>query len=149
MDLLRGLLAAGWIDLTPNEHPVPFLTPAGGEVMRAKGAVRFALPAQREARARKRTPADRAAAGAPPPSLEGLDAATRERFERLRAHRAKVARSRGVPAYVVAFDRTLLEMAAREPRSHAELREVFGMGPARVEQYGDGFLEVMRATSSG
>jgi superfamily II DNA helicase RecQ len=48
-----------------------------------------------------------------------------------------------VPAYVVAMDRTLLEMASRSPRSHAELLDVFGMGPARVEQYGDGFLQVL------
>jgi superfamily II DNA helicase RecQ len=49
-----------------------------------------------------------------------------------------------VPAYVVAFDRTLLEMALRAPRSRAELLDVYGMGPARVEQYGAGFLEVLR-----
>jgi ATP-dependent DNA helicase RecQ len=74
-----------------------------------------------------------------------VDASTRERFERLRAHRAQVAKARGVPAYVVALDRTLLEMAMRAPRSHAELLDVFGMGPARVEAYGDGFLEVLGA----
>jgi len=42
------------------------------------------------------------------------------------------------------MDRTLVEMASRTPRSHAELLDVFGMGPARVEQYGDGFLDVLR-----
>jgi ATP-dependent DNA helicase RecQ len=141
MDLLRAMLTAGWIDLTPTEHPVPLLTHAGGEVMRAKGPVRFALPAEQEARVRKRAAAPRSAR----PDPESLDASTRERFERLRAHRAQVARSRGVPAYVVAMDRTLIEMASRGPRSHTELLQVFGMGPARVEQYGDGFLEVLRA----
>ena len=147
MDLLRALLAAGWIDLTATEHPVPLLTRAGGEVMRGSGAVRFVLPPEREARARKRastrTEASPAARGAKP-AVESLDVPTRDRFERLRAHRAQVARAKGVPAYVVAMDRTLLEMAARTPRSHAELLDVFGMGPARVEQYGDGFLEVLR-----
>ena len=29
MDLMRGLLAAGWIDLTPTDHPVPLLTRGG------------------------------------------------------------------------------------------------------------------------
>jgi ATP-dependent DNA helicase RecQ len=140
LDLLRALLAAGWIDLTPSDHPVPLLTRAGGEVMRASGSVRFVLPGEREARVPKRTPATRA----PKPAVESLDGSTRDRFERLRAHRAQVARAKGVPAYVVAMDRTLLEMASRGPRSHAELLEVFGMGPARVEQYGDGFLEVLR-----
>jgi len=54
-----------------------------------------------------------------------------------------VAKARGVPAYVVALDRTLLEMATRAPRSLQELLGVFGMGPARVETYGDGFLRVL------
>jgi len=152
MDLLRALLAAGWIDLTPTEHPVPLLTRAGGEVMRASESVRFVLPVEREGRARKRatSSAARGAAvlGTRPkpakPAVESLDGPARDRFERLRAHRALVARVKGVPAYVVAMDRTLLEMACRSPRSHAELLDVFGMGPARVEQYGDGFLEVLR-----
>ena len=143
MDVLRGLLTAGWIDLTPTEHPVPLLTRAGGEVMRAPGPVRFTLPTEREKRARKRTGSGTSRGAAP--ALEGVDASTRERFERLRAHRAQVARTKGVPAYVVALDRTLLEMAMRAPRSHAELLDVFGMGPARVEAYGDGFLEVLGA----
>jgi superfamily II DNA helicase RecQ len=43
----------------------------------------------------------------------------------------------------VAHDRTLIEMAKRMPRTHEELRAVFGMGPARIEQYGDGFLEAL------
>jgi len=155
MDLLRALLAAGWIDLTPTDHPVPLLTRAGGEVMRASGSVRFALPAEREGRVRKRgtgsdargaaSPGARGAGSKPAkPAIESLDGPARDRFERLRAHRAQVARARGVPAYVVAMDRTLVEMASRTPRSHAELLDVFGMGPARVEQYGDGFLDVLR-----
>jgi ATP-dependent DNA helicase RecQ len=150
LDLLRGLLTAGWIDLTPTEHPVPLLTRAGAEVMRAQGPVRMALPAEhdREKKGRKRAtagaPRAAGAASANKIALDALDPATRERFERLRTHRAQVARTRGVPAYVVAFDRTLVEMATRTPRSEAELLEVYGMGPARVDSYGQGFLRVLK-----
>lgn len=49
--LLRGLLAAGWIDLTPTEHPVPFVTATGWAVMKGQGPVRFRLP--REPRFRR------------------------------------------------------------------------------------------------
>jgi ATP-dependent DNA helicase RecQ len=144
MDLLRGLLTAGWIDLTPTEHPVPLLTRVGGEVMRGTGAVRFQLPRERTERtrtgARKKPPSPSTGS----PAIDSLDGSKRDLFERLRAHRAQVARAKGVPAYVVAMDRTLVEMATRAPRSHAELLDVFGMGPARVEQYGDGFLGVLR-----
>jgi ATP-dependent DNA helicase RecQ len=157
MDLLRALLTAGWIDLTPTEHPVPLLTGAGADVMRAQGPVRMTLPTEREKRPRKRGGGAGAGAGAgsgsalgaapsrgAAPSLDSVDSATRERFERLRAHRAQVARGRGVPAYVVAHDRTLLEMATVAPRSPEDLLAIYGMGPARVEAYGDGFLRVLR-----
>jgi ATP-dependent DNA helicase RecQ len=65
-------------------------------------------------------------------------------FEKLRAHRAGLARARGVPPYVVAFDRTLVEMARVLPRTKGELLELYGMGPARVEKDGEGFLAVLR-----
>jgi ATP-dependent DNA helicase RecQ len=139
LDLLRALLTAGFIDLTPTEHPVPLLTRMGAEVMRAQGPVRLALPQEREKRAPRRAAGPKSAG----PDLGSADATTRDRFERLRAHRAQVAKARGVPAYVVALDRTLLEMATRAPRSLQELLGVFGMGPARVETYGDGFLRVL------
>jgi ATP-dependent DNA helicase RecQ len=119
--------------------------------MRAQGPVRFVLPRQRPKAThgkRERGPSTAQAGngrrydGAK--AVEALDAAARTRFELLRAHRAEVARTHRVPAYVVAHDRTLVEMARRAPSSHAELLDVFGMGPARVEQYGDGFLAALR-----
>ena len=148
-DLMRGLLAAGWIDLTPTDHPVPLLTQAGLEAMRATGPLRFALPVERTNVRRARASADGSARGADgsrgaPKGLETLDAPSRDRFEKLRAHRAQMAKARGVPAYVVALDRTLIEMAARAPSSRAELLDLFGMGPSRVETYGDGFLDALR-----
>jgi ATP-dependent DNA helicase RecQ len=142
MDLLRAMLTAGWIDLTPSEHPVPLLTAAGAEVMRAQGPVRLALPVDREARGRKKAAAPKSSRSSE--ELDALDAAARERFDRLRAHRAQIAKTKGVPAYVVALDRTLVEMASHPPRSATEMLRIFGMGPARVEQYGDGFLQALR-----
>jgi len=133
--LLRALLAAGWIDLTPTEHPVPYLTIAGAEVMKGVTPARIVLPAEpRKPRARR----ERSEREAP-----ALDASSQPLFDRLRAHRAALAKERRVPAYVIAFDRTLAEMAASRPRNRNELLACHGMGPARVDQYGEGFLEVI------
>lgn len=153
MDLMRGLLAAGWIDVTPTEHPVPQLTRQGDAIMRAKGPVLFVLPRAlgplgKGDRARRRPRAPTAPKPGPEPgrnpALESLEPSARQRFDRLRAHRAQVARTRGVPPYVIALDRSLVEMASRPPHSRDDLLQVFGMGPARVESYGDGFLAVLR-----
>lgn len=139
LSLLRGFLAAGWIDLTPHEHPVPFVTQAGAAVMRSAEPVRFRLPPDRE-RPRPAPSARRPASDAPP---AGYDPAL---YERLRAWRAEEARRRGLPAYVVAFDRTLQEVAARRPADLAALSQVHGLGPARVEAYGEVLLQMLRAS---
>ncbi len=68
-----------------------------------------------------------------------------ELFERLRATRLELAKERGVPAYVVCHDRTLLEMAAYKPSSVEALSEIHGMGPARISSYGEPFLATVRA----
>ncbi|MFO0606592.1 MAG: ATP-dependent DNA helicase RecQ [Polyangiales bacterium] len=131
--LLRATIAAGWVDLTPTDHPVPVLTRSGWDAMRSKDPLRFRLP-------RGAKPKGARGAGAARPVI-AYDAAL---FEKLRSHRNEVARRRGFPAYVVAFDRSLQEMAARRPRSAAELAAITGFGPARVEAYGEGFLAVLR-----
>ena len=64
-------------------------------------------------------------------------------FERLREHRAELARGRRVPAYVIALDRTLIELATLRPHSLDALAEIYGFGPNRIEQYGQSFLDVL------
>ncbi len=64
-------------------------------------------------------------------------------FEALRAWRLERARADGVPPYVVATNKTLEGIAAREPRRAAELFEVSGMGAQRVAKYGDEILRVV------
>jgi superfamily II DNA helicase RecQ len=44
---------------------------------------------------------------------------------------------------VVAHDSTLAAIAEARPRSLSALRRVKGMGPTKLEKYGDGILEVL------
>ena len=70
-------------------------------------------------------------------------------FEGLRVLRKRLADEQHVPAYVVFSDATLAEMAARKPATHAELLEVNGVGQAKLERYGDAFLEALAERASG
>jgi ATP-dependent DNA helicase RecQ len=65
-------------------------------------------------------------------------------LERLRELRRSLAKERNVPAYVIFNDATLLEMAHRLPTTPEELLLVPGVGPAKLERYGDRFLEQLR-----
>ena len=66
-------------------------------------------------------------------------------FAALREWRAAIARDEGMPAYVIAHDSTLAAIAEARPATLAALRRVKGMGPAKLEKYGDGILEVLAA----
>jgi ATP-dependent DNA helicase UvrD/PcrA len=61
----------------------------------------------------------------------------------LRTWRGERARSAGVPAYVILHDRTLEEIARRKPRTKGELAGVSGIGPLRLDGYGDEILAVI------
>ncbi|MEO5818742.1 MAG: ATP-dependent DNA helicase RecQ [Gemmatimonadaceae bacterium] len=66
-------------------------------------------------------------------------------LERMRALRSSIAREQKVPAYVVFADKTLLEMAVRRPKSSYALGEIRGVGPMKIEKYGEQFLALLRA----
>ena len=64
-------------------------------------------------------------------------------FESLRAWRLTRARADEVPPYVVFHDSTLAEIAARQPRTLGELSQISGVGPAKLERYGDDLLAAL------
>jgi DNA helicase-2/ATP-dependent DNA helicase PcrA len=63
--------------------------------------------------------------------------------EQLRAWRRKRAEADGVPAYVVFNDRTLAALSERRPRSRGELLAVEGIGPSKLDRYGDELLGLL------
>ena len=72
---------------------------------------------------------------------EEMEPAVEALFLRLRDLRKRLADARDLPAYVIFHDKTLREMAERRPRTRDELLDVPGVGPAKLERYGDAFLE--------
>jgi ATP-dependent DNA helicase RecQ len=67
-----------------------------------------------------------------------------ELFERLRGLRKAIADAEHVPAYIVFSDAVLRAMAAAVPRTERELLAISGVGPVKLERYGDRFLELLR-----
>lgn len=65
----------------------------------------------------------------------------------LKAWRRERSRADGVPAYVVFHDSTLEEIARRRPGSLAALSAVSGVGPAKLERYGDELLAALAGDS--
>lgn len=64
--------------------------------------------------------------------------------ETLRRWRTDTARSLGKPAYTVFDNKTLRAIAERQPRDERELLDVRGVGPAKLDQFGDDVLAAVR-----
>jgi ATP-dependent DNA helicase RecQ len=62
---------------------------------------------------------------------------------KLKEWRREQARVQGVPPYVVFHDRTLVEVAARQPPDLEALAEVSGVGAAKLERYGEAVLALI------
>ncbi len=81
--------------------------------------------------------------GQPAPTHE-LSAADEPLLEQLIEWRRQRARADGVPAYVVADNRTLAAIASRRPADEAALLGVPGIGQRKVATYGAEILGIVR-----
>ncbi|MDI1459840.1 ATP-dependent DNA helicase UvrD2 [Catellatospora sp. KI3] len=68
-------------------------------------------------------------------------------LERLRDWRGRVAAVARVPAYVVFTDATLTALAERRPSDRSGLVEIAGIGPRKLELYGEAVLALLRGAA--
>jgi ATP-dependent DNA helicase RecQ len=135
IEQLGGL---GLLHQTDDAFPVLMLTPQGLALLKDE----HSCPGLTLARQRPpRKDAPRAKSRVEAESWQDVD---RDLFERLRAVRLEIARSRGVPPYVIFHDATLREMARLRPTSIGALLEVKGIGARKADDLGETFLAAIR-----
>jgi ATP-dependent DNA helicase RecQ len=66
-------------------------------------------------------------------------------WQMLRDARTRIAKEQGVPPYVIFHDTTLQEMLRVMPRDKAEMSAISGVGSAKLERYGQAFIDVIVA----
>jgi ATP-dependent DNA helicase RecQ len=109
----------------------------GTHVRAKKGAKVAERPRRGKGTSRDRTRTEKPV----PDALEPRDAPL---FTALKRLRASIASADKVPAYVICPDRTLAEIATTRPRSVASLAGISGLGPKRIEKYGDRIIEIVK-----
>ncbi|MFQ3652592.1 MAG: HRDC domain-containing protein, partial [Gemmataceae bacterium] len=73
-------------------------------------------------------------------TLQGIDPSL---LSALRVLRKQLADERGKPAFVIFNDLTLRELARKRPGDLSQLRQVTGIGEAKVKEYGEAILQVI------
>ncbi len=161
--LFDQLVTAGAIGLGTAPYHVASLTPAGREVAWRRQTVTLQWPARPVEEAssgttpgvpawKSKRPAKgkrkqaRTVLPAPAPGREEnrvLSAEEDRIFDKLKAWRREEAQLNEAPAFTICSNRTLKAIAMTRPNTLAALEQVHGMGPARIEAYGDAILKVL------
>jgi ATP-dependent DNA helicase RecQ len=136
--VFRQLLAMGLVSVDHAAFGALKLEPEARAVFKRERQVFF-----RKDRPTSGKSARRGATGGGAPRTSNLSAADTALFEALRAERMSIAKSLGVPPYVVFPDTTLISFATERPGSRKALLDISGVGQAKLERYGDAFLAVI------
>ncbi len=144
--LIRQMVATGFLHLDIAGYGGIAVTDKGRGLLQGDGVFRY-----REDTVPARSPEPARGTGEgrgkkPDDLLSGPHAAL---FDALKALRLQLARERGVPAYVVFPDRTLIDMARRRPRTREEFAQVNGVGAAKLKAFAAPFLAAIESAERG
>ena len=147
-DIADALVERGLLTREDGPNSVIGVTPEGRAWLRSGQP--FEMDARADDTPRKRLGNRRVG------SADAADTNDQALFEKLRALRRRLAEEQGVPAFVVFTDAALRGLSATKPATPEAMLEVSGVGPAKVERYGEAFLAAIRehgvaqpATSGG
>ena len=135
------LVDLGALSRDTGSYPVLRLTASAVPILRNERPVRFLRARAAEALAssdRKRKRVDASGSDASP-----LTPDEQRLFETLRVLRREIASGLGVPPYVVFGDAPLQEMCRVRPGSPEAMLNVKGVGPSKLEQFGERFLSAL------
>jgi len=133
--VLRQLLAQGLLTLDHDGFNTLALTDDSRSVLKGERQLMFRRESESAAKStRSSGTRSKAAQVALPDHAQPV-------FEALRQWRADVARSHGVPAYVIFHDATLREIALQAPDTLDDLGEISGVGARKLEAYGEDILQ--------
>ena len=138
-DTVEELKREGLLAASGGEYPTLSVTPRGREFLKNRETLTLARPVQRKDSPRESRSGRTSYGTGDGGSYDvGL-------YNELSALRRQIADQRGVPAFVIFGNRTLQDMARKAPRTLAEFARVSGVGQAKLEEFGEPFLERINA----
>jgi ATP-dependent DNA helicase RecQ len=132
--LLRQLIVQGYLSVNHEGFGALTLMDASRALLRGETTLRV----REEAKAPTSRKKPRSPLGDVAPDEQ-------EMWEALRECRRQLAAEHNVPPYVIFHDATLRQMLAERPADREGLLGISGVGQAKLERYGERFLEVLRA----
>ena len=123
-ELIDFLTAENYLNVSDGQFPLLSVSSKGAQVLRGK------MQVFRKAPLITASPKTTSAATAFEPDL----------FENLRSLRLEIAKAEKVPPFLIFSDAALKDMARLLPQNNDEFLQVSGVGPVKLDKYGQQFL---------
>lgn len=134
--VIRQLIVQGYLRVDQEGFGALKLTAESRPLLRGDVALQFREDALK--------PVAAAVKKKPRPAEQTLGDEHRALWEALRECRRRIAAEHNLPPYVIFHDATLVQMALERPTCAQELLGISGVGQAKLERYGERFLDVLR-----
>ncbi len=136
--IIRQMLASGFVRLDSAEFGGLSMTGQGKKLLR--GLADFSYRPQKTKSVQSGKPHSPTKTGL---AEQALSAAELALFDRLKQARSLLAQQQNVPAFMIFHDKTLRDMARKQPQNLNDMAEVHGIGKAKLERFGQVFLEAI------
>jgi len=132
--VVRQLVVLDYLKADPARFGGLLLTNKCGPLLRDE--ITLQLREERKQRALRREPAGKS---------RTVSDSDRSLWDALRECRKALAREHDVPPYVIFHDATLMQMMEYRPTNLDAMLGISGVGPSKLDRYGEAFLEVIRS----
>lgn len=134
--IARQLMARGFL-VSDMEYGSLKITDLGVQLLKGKESFRYRPDAVAAKSSRRKPTINKALMTKVPDEAQAL-------FQALKEFRKEIALERGVPAYVVFADKSLLDMAVNKPQTLDEFGDIYGVGAGKKKEFGDQFTDFIR-----
>jgi ATP-dependent DNA helicase RecQ len=134
--VFRQLVALGFARVDHESHGALKLCDASRPVLKGEEQVQMR---------RSEPPRKRASTRAASSESADLSSAESTLLEQLKIWRREQARTQNVPAYVILHDKTLTEIARRQPQNLQALASISGIGDMKRQRYGEELVALVTA----
>lgn len=133
--IIRQLVAGGFVDLDTAGHGGLSVSEKGYKLARGSESFQYRKEDQQSKPASEKRPRKTLSTG--------LSESDEDLYNILKVKRLALAQERGVPAYVIFPDKTLVDMAYQKPMNKDAFQEVYGVGKSKTEKFADAFIETI------
>lgn len=133
-DIISIMISEQYLQLGGEQYPILQFTAKTNDLLQAKVSLSITKSLKEESAPKKK-------------AVENIEQYDTDLFEQLRELRRGIAQEMGKPPFIVFSDRSLIDMAAKFPQNEREFLEINGVGEAKLEEYGEQFLSVIKEFS--